>query len=97
MEGQVDEKVKSLRSSIAREMADNIRDCYIEGLTGSVLDVVCETYDKMSRMASGTSGNYVKVYFKIAGKDFNKNKCRIIAIKALEKYRDGLYGLYLKA
>jgi threonylcarbamoyladenosine tRNA methylthiotransferase MtaB len=97
MEGQVDEKVKSARSSIAREMADKMRDLYIGSLTGSRLDVVCETYDRMSRTASGTSGNYVKVYFNIDEKDFSKNKCRIIGVRAQKKYRDGLYGLYLKA
>jgi threonylcarbamoyladenosine tRNA methylthiotransferase MtaB len=97
MDGQVDEKVKSIRSSIAREMAYKMRDCYIESLTGAMLDVVCETYDRISRMASGTSENYVKVYFDIGKNDFDKNKCRIIGLRAQKKYRDGLHGAYLKA
>ncbi|MBM3699380.1 MAG: tRNA (N(6)-L-threonylcarbamoyladenosine(37)-C(2))-methylthiotransferase MtaB [Actinobacteria bacterium] len=97
MEGQVDEKAKSRRSSIAREITDKMRDLYIGNLTGCRLDVVCEKYDSISGIASGTSENYVRVYFNIGREDFSKNKCRIIGVRAQKKYRDGLYGLYLKA
>jgi len=65
MEGQISEIVKSNRSHIARKLGEELRDRYIRSNLNNELEVLCEEIDPESGLYSGTSGNYIKVYFKI--------------------------------
>ena len=65
MEGQISEIVKSNRSHIARKLGEELRNRYIRSNLNNELEVLCEEIDPESGLYSGTSGNYIKVYFKI--------------------------------
>ncbi|MBU4293770.1 MAG: hypothetical protein KJ770_06945, partial [Actinobacteria bacterium] len=65
MEGQISEIVKSNRSQIARKLGEELRNTYIRSNLNNDLEVLCEEIDSTSGLYSGTSGNYIKVYFKI--------------------------------
>jgi len=97
MEGQVSEIVKSNRSHIARKLGEELRDEYIKSNLNNELEVLCEEIDLESGSCSGTSGNYIKVYFKIKPdqlKDhvFETVRGKLLKIKAKELYRGGLTG-----
>lgn len=113
MAGQVDEKVKSQRSAILRNLGDELRSSYMKRNTGKILDVVCEeaagrnsieglksgdsnTGDVKSKgssiLASGTSGNYIRVYFKIGKERFPEFKGKIVRVTTDSIYRNGLSG-----
>ncbi len=70
MEGQISEVAKSNRSHIARKLGDELRDRYIKTNLNNELEVLCEEMDPESNLYSGTSGNYIKVYFKIKPDQF---------------------------
>jgi len=65
MEGQISEIVKSNRSHIARKLGEELRNKYIRSNLNNELEVLCEEIDSESGLYSGTSSNYIKVYFKI--------------------------------
>lgn len=65
MEGQISEIIKSGRSNIARKLGEELRNEYISSSLNSELEVLCEEIDPESGLYCGTSGNYIKVYFKI--------------------------------
>jgi hypothetical protein len=43
-------------------------------------------------IASGTSGNYIKVYFKIEKSRFSGLKGKIVRVTINSLYRNGLFG-----
>ena len=97
MEGQVSEIVKSNRSHIARKLGEELRDEYIKSNLNNELEVLCEEIDSESGSCSGTSGNYIKVYFKLKPGQlqdhvFETVRGKLLKIKAKELYRGGLTG-----
>ena len=97
MEGQISEIVKSNRSHIARKLGEELRDEYIKSNLNNELEVLCEEIDPESGLYRGTSGNYIKVYFKLKPdqlKDhvFETVRGKLLKIKAKELYRGGLTG-----
>jgi len=65
MKDQVSEIIKSNRSSFARKLGEELRNNYIKANLNNELEVLCEEIDPESGLYCGTSGNYIKVYFKI--------------------------------
>lgn len=113
MAGQVDEKIKSRRSLILRNLGDELRSSYLKSNIGKVLDVVCEEANRLnsvagaksrgsdngdikskvnSILASGTSGNYIRVYFKMDKEKFAGLKGKIVRVTTDSIYRNGLSG-----
>jgi threonylcarbamoyladenosine tRNA methylthiotransferase MtaB len=92
MAGQVQEKIKTERSLIIRELGSDLRKNFITLNISKKLDVVCEEYDIKSNMASGTSENYIKVYFDLKPGEFKQKKGKILKVLAKSLYADGLYG-----
>jgi threonylcarbamoyladenosine tRNA methylthiotransferase MtaB len=91
MPHQVDEKVKSGRSRALREIGDRMRDSYIERNSGRELEVVCEKMGD-DGIIKGTSGNYIRVYFKMDEKKFSKAKGKIVKVRADSVFKNGLGG-----
>ncbi|MEA2015284.1 MAG: tRNA (N(6)-L-threonylcarbamoyladenosine(37)-C(2))-methylthiotransferase MtaB [Actinomycetota bacterium] len=91
MPRQVDEKIKSERSRALREIGGKLRESYLERNLGRELEVVCE---KMAggNTVKGTSGNYIKVYFKMDEKKLSKFKGKIVRVRADSVFRNGLSG-----
>jgi len=97
MEGQVSEIVKSNRSHTTRKLGEELRNTYIRSNLNNELEVLCEEIDSESGLYSGTSGNYIKVYFKIKpnqlqNRVFEMVRGKLLKIKAKELYRGGLTG-----
>lgn len=97
MEGQISEIVKSNRSHIARKLGEELRNTYIRSNLNNELEVLCEEIDSESGLYSGTSSNYIKVYFKIKPDQsqnhvFETVRGKLLKIKIKELYRDGLMG-----
>ncbi len=91
MPHQVDEKVRSDRSRVLREIGGKLRDGYLERNLGREIDVVCEKMGD-DGIVGGTSGNYIKVYFKMDKKKFGKFKGKIVKVRVDSVYRNGLMG-----
>jgi threonylcarbamoyladenosine tRNA methylthiotransferase MtaB len=91
MAGQVGEEIKSRRSEIMRELGDKLRKMYIKNNMGRTLEVICEKIGE-DVMVSGTSGNYIKVYFKTGRAEFGNLEGRIVKITTNALYRNGLMG-----
>jgi len=93
MKGQVDERIKKDRSRIARGAADKLRKEFILSNKGVIQETVFEEFNEKLQIASGTSENYLKVYFKpqAQNKDIIK-KGKILNIMADAPYREGLFG-----
>lgn len=98
MKKQISEIVKSDRSHTAIKLGEELRNSYLRSNTGNVLEVLCEEiiYPE-SDLCGGTSGNYIKVYFKVKP-DWLKNNMfevirgKLFKISTKELYRDGLMG-----
>jgi threonylcarbamoyladenosine tRNA methylthiotransferase MtaB len=93
LSGQLSEEVKSERSKILRDIGRRSRDCHINSNIGRVLNVVCEKVGDEGSVISGTSGNYIKVYFSKGEKDFSLMRGRIVKITAASRYKNGLWGV----
>lgn len=88
---QVDPRQKSERSKEIRELGDRMRDGFInKNLEGRLL-VICERQEKEKGIASGTSGEYIKVYFKTE-RDFRKIHGKLVQVAPTKRYRDGLWA-----
>jgi threonylcarbamoyladenosine tRNA methylthiotransferase MtaB len=92
MAGQVQEKTKTERSRLLRELGLDLRKSFVALNISKKLDVVCEEYDIKGNIASGTSGNYIKVYFDLRPEEFKLKKGKILKVLAKSLYKDGLYG-----
>ncbi len=92
MAGQVQEKTKTERSSILRGLGLDLRNSFLDSNISKKLDVVCEEYNRESGIASGTSENYIKVYFDLNHEEYIVKKSRILTVFAKSLYADGLYG-----
>jgi threonylcarbamoyladenosine tRNA methylthiotransferase MtaB len=94
MKGQLSNKVKSERSYILRNLGDKLREDYMSSNIGRVLEVIYEKEDKKERISSGTSENYIKVYFPTPEKNkVAPVKGKLVKIRATSKFKDGLYGV----
>jgi threonylcarbamoyladenosine tRNA methylthiotransferase MtaB len=92
MAGQVQEKTKTERSRILRKLGLDLRNSFMNSNISKKLDVVCEEYDSKRNIASGTSENYIKVYFDLDHKEYKRKKGKILKVLAKSLYADGLYG-----
>jgi len=90
----VGEVVKSERSRVLRDCGEGFRDLFINKNIGKKHIVAAETIDTESGIASGTSGNYIRIYFR-TGLDFEKIRGKLIELTAVKKYRDGLFASYI--
>ncbi|MBA7561848.1 Threonylcarbamoyladenosine tRNA methylthiotransferase MtaB [subsurface metagenome] len=88
---QVDPRQKSERSKKLRELGDRMRDGFINKNLGAKLRVICERQEKEKGTASGTSGEYIKVYFKTE-RDFRKIHGKLVQVTPTKRYRDGLWA-----
>jgi threonylcarbamoyladenosine tRNA methylthiotransferase MtaB len=91
LKDRIDGAVKSERSSVLRGYGGKARDMFINENTGKKHIVAIEKFDPVSNIMSGTSGNYIRVYFR-TGLDFEKMRGRLVELIAMEKYRDGLFA-----
>ncbi len=91
LKDRIDGAVKSKRSSVLRKCGERSRDLFINENIGKKCIVAVEKFDPESNIMSGTSGNYIRIYFR-AGLDFEKIRGRLIELIAMKKYRDGLFA-----
>lgn len=91
LEGQVDPSQKAKRSEKLRKLGDTLRNDFLNNNLGKKLMVVCERQDKENGIFSGTSGEYIKVYFKNKI-DFRKIHGKLIQLKSSKIYLDGLWA-----
>lgn len=84
-------QVKYERSRVLRELGEKMRDVFMESNKNTELAVAVEKKENKSVLLSGTSGNYIRVYFE-TDLDFEKIRGKLIKIRAGKKYRDGLLG-----
>ena len=80
--GHLQEKTKTERSRILREVGVDLRNSFIASNIDKRLDVVCEEYDMKTGIAGGTSGNYIKVYFDLNFEEYKLKKGRIFKVYA---------------
>jgi threonylcarbamoyladenosine tRNA methylthiotransferase MtaB len=88
---QVDSSQKAKRSEKLRKLGDRLRDDFLNNNLEKKLLVICESQDKDSGIFSGTSGEYIKVYFRTE-RDFRKIHGKLIQLKSSKKHLDGLWG-----
>ena len=88
---QVDSRLKSKRSEKLRKLGDILRDDFININLGGKLLVICERQDRESGVFSGTSGEYIKVYFR-SKRDFRKIHGKLILLKSSKRHLDGLWA-----
>ncbi len=93
MSNQIGEEVKSRRSEIIRKIGDKLRSDYLKRNIGKLLNVVCEEMDIDNNIMSGTSENYIRVYFKMDKKKFPLLKGKILEVAASSEYKNGLWGI----
>ncbi len=93
MSNQVSEEIKSERSKILRSIGDRLRNNYIKNQTGKLLNVVCEKMGVENSTVSGTSENYIKVYFTMDKENFPSLKGKILRVVANSEYKNGLWGI----
>jgi threonylcarbamoyladenosine tRNA methylthiotransferase MtaB len=94
MKDQLSNKVKSERSYILRNLGNKLREDYMSSNIGRILEVIYEKEDRKERISSGTSENYIKVYFTTPEKNkIAPVKGKLVKIRATSKFKDGLYGV----
>ncbi len=95
MPDQVAEEIKSERSSILREIGDELREDFLYQNIGKTIEIVCEESANNDRLLCGVSGNYNKVYVR-AGKEGNAAaalKGKIIKVFTGPRFKKGLSGI----
>jgi threonylcarbamoyladenosine tRNA methylthiotransferase MtaB len=92
MDSQVSEEIKSRRSKILRDIGNGLRNKYLKKNIGKVLSVVCEEIDDDDNIVSGTSENYIKVYFSKGKRDFSLLRGKVLKVTASSGYKNGLWG-----
>jgi len=93
MGNQVGEEIKSERSKILRNIGDRLRNSYIKNHIGKLLNVVCEKMNVENSAVSGTSENYIKVYFPMDKENFPSLKGKILRVAVNSEYKNGLWGV----
>jgi threonylcarbamoyladenosine tRNA methylthiotransferase MtaB len=86
MPGQVQEKIKTERSLIIRDIAENNKLKYRSSLIGKTQNVLVEKIDRRG-IASGYGEHYIPVKFKADGKTCAKD-FRIVNINGIEQKED---------
>jgi hypothetical protein len=69
-----------------------LRSSFVDSNINKKLDVVCEEYDRESGVASGTSENYIKVYFDLNHEEYKLKKGKILKVLTKSLYAEGLHG-----
>lgn len=88
---QVDSSQKAKRSEKLRKLGDSLRDEFLNNNLEKKLLVICESQEKEKGTASGTSGEYIKVYFRTE-RDFRKIHGKLVQVTPAKRYRDGLWA-----
>ena len=88
---QVDSRQKTKRSEKLRKLGDSLRIDFLNNNLEKKLWVVCENQDNESGIFSGTSSEYIKVYFK-SEKDFRKIHGKLIQVISSKKYLGGVWA-----
>ena len=91
MNNQIDQRQKAKRSERLKKLGNSLRDDFINSRLGKRLQVVCERIDSENMLFSGTSGEYIKVYFRTE-KDFDRIHGKLIRLKSSKRYQDGLWA-----
>jgi threonylcarbamoyladenosine tRNA methylthiotransferase MtaB len=101
MNGNLLKKAKSERSKVLRKEGDRLRENFINSNIGKTLDVIYEKDDEKENISSGTSENYIRVYFSTPPEEScssSKNlKKKLLKIRAVSKYKDGLFGFTINS
>ncbi|MCL4377587.1 MAG: tRNA (N(6)-L-threonylcarbamoyladenosine(37)-C(2))-methylthiotransferase MtaB [Actinobacteria bacterium] len=101
MNGDPEKKVKSERSQALRKEGNRLRENFINSNVGKALDVIYEKDDKKENISSGTSENYIKIYFPPPPEgtcSSSKNlKRKLLKIGTVSKYKDGLFGFIINS
>jgi threonylcarbamoyladenosine tRNA methylthiotransferase MtaB len=91
-ENRVSGQDKHERSRILRALGDRMRKSFMGKNTGRELLTAVERKAGGDRLLTGTSGNYIKIYFR-TGTDYEEIHGKLIKVKARQTYRDGLWGI----
>jgi len=92
MPGQVESSIKKVRSRLLRELGNKLRVSFLKENRGNILDTVCESFNRLTGISEGTSGNYLRVFFSTSVEEFEKYESKIVRIKTDKIYNSGLYG-----
>jgi threonylcarbamoyladenosine tRNA methylthiotransferase MtaB len=92
MGDQVKSETKNHRSAVLRVLGNEIRNEFLEKNIGNSQYVVCESFEPETGISEGTSENYIKVYFKLTPEEYKIKAARILKVKPVRIYRDGLLG-----
>jgi threonylcarbamoyladenosine tRNA methylthiotransferase MtaB len=90
-EDKVSSQEKTRRSGILRKIGEKMRQDFLDKNTGLTLDIAVERQNDGNKIASGTSGNYIRVYFKKSSQRKNI-RGSIIKVKTEKRYLQGLLG-----
>jgi threonylcarbamoyladenosine tRNA methylthiotransferase MtaB len=91
LDDKVSSQEKTRRSSVLRELGEKMRQDFLDKNTGLIHEVAVERQEGGNRIASGTSGNYIRVYFKKSSRRKNI-KGSIIKVRTKKIYLQGLLG-----
>jgi threonylcarbamoyladenosine tRNA methylthiotransferase MtaB len=83
---------KQERSRILRALGDRMRNSFIKENIGKELLTAVERNAGSDGLLSGTSGNYIKIYFRTDA-DYNEIHGKLVKIKVQKVYRNGLSGI----
>jgi len=91
MQGKISSEIKKKRAKILREIDMQKRNAYRKLQIGRLLNVVYEK-EINNGLKLGKSENYLKVYFTCDECKYKK----VVKIKILQIYKDGIYGTVIK-
>jgi threonylcarbamoyladenosine tRNA methylthiotransferase MtaB len=94
-ENQVSETEKTVRSKKLRNLGFEMRTKFLLYNLGKILDIVCEKIENKREeivTVSGTSENYIKIYFNLNLQDFKALRVKIIKVITESLYSEGLFG-----
>ncbi len=83
---QVSGEIKNLRSDKLIEASDRVANAFFDSIVGTTRECLFEEF--YGKYITGYADNYVRVYAKGSEADINK----LVKVKLLEKYKDGMKG-----
>lgn len=92
MSDQVRDDIKNERSLKLRQFALKLRQEYIVSNNEKILEVAVEKINHANNLASGTTENYIKVYFPLDKNEKYIKAGQLVFVKTKSVYLEGLYG-----
>lgn len=92
MSDQVRDDIKNERSLKLRRFALKLRQEYIVSNNEKILEVAVEKINHANNLASGTTENYIKVYFPLDKNAKYIRSGQLVFVKTKSVYLEGLYG-----